>query len=372
MSKIPLAKDYAEAVGVWCDKIENRSLLFDKFVFPKTWGDTNADTVRSDNAHRYTLMRITTNGREALQNEAADLRRKANKPDVVPDRATRLRADAEWCDSLANPNIGALDKLRAAHTARFLELLRATYTDANLRVVTARLEGRLAINLAEGLIQNGGINLDRIFGLPLINGSSIKGVARSAALEELKNATAGAGTDEKLATFVRVFGVAESDWKGDLAQFADIGEVNKKWFGNKRLALPLDQKGATVFLQATPANAAQIVVDITNVHTPDYYQYEGILEKIKKERDQREKQKLERKAEEALKLHEHPQPNYFPAVERGAEFAFPILLNGMSQDTTLLAAAEGWLKIALEQRGLGAKTAAGYGWFSDISAEIAE
>jgi CRISPR-associated protein Cmr6 len=350
MSQIPITRDYAAAaVGDWCEQVENRSLLLNKFAFPKNWGDDN----KENSASFWSLMRVAANGSALLTQKAADLERRANGRNIeTQDKADRLCREARHCRNLADTATrtaatgAALDKLRAAHTARFLELLRVTCTGANLRVITARLEGRLAINLAEGLIQNGGINLDRIFGLPLINGSSIKGVARTAALEELKNATAGAdqnGTDEKLKTFVRVFGAGESDWKGDLARFADIGEVNKKWFGNKRLALPLDQKGAVVFLQATPANAAQIVVDITNVHTPDYYRT-GNARDLANER---------------------PIPNYFPAVERGAEFAFPILLNGMSNDTALLEAAHGYLKKALEQNGLGAKTAAGYGWFTE-------
>jgi CRISPR type III-B/RAMP module RAMP protein Cmr6 len=56
-------------------------------------------------------------------------------------------------------------------------------------VTIAQLEGRLAINLADSLIQNAGICLDRLFGLPFIPGSAIKGICRHAALEELKTAS---------------------------------------------------------------------------------------------------------------------------------------------------------------------------------------
>jgi CRISPR type III-B/RAMP module RAMP protein Cmr6 len=350
MSQIPITRDYAAAVGDWCEQVENRSLLLNKFAFPKNWGDDN----KENSASFWSLMRVAANGSALLTQKAADLERRANGRNIeTQDKADRLRREAQHCRNLAGTAAtgAALDKLRAAHTARFLELLRATYTGANLRVITARLEGRLAINLAEGLIQNGGINLDRIFGLPLINGSSIKGVARTAALEELKNATAGAdqnGTDEKLKTFVRVFGAGESDWKGDLARFADIDR--DRVFGHQRLKLPLAQKGAVVFLQATPVNAAQIVVDITNVHTPDYYRT-GNARDLANER---------------------PQPHSVPAVERDAEFAFPILLNAMSNDTALLEAAHGYLKKALEQNGLGAKTAAGYGWFTECERNYLE
>lgn len=364
MSQIPITREYAEAVGEWCQQVESRSLLHEKLAFPKQWGGDN----KENQASNWSLMRIASNGATLLKQKAAELERKANGRNIeTEEKQQRLRKDAEQCRKLAGRRLeSGLDALRPKHSARFLELLHTSYSNENLRIVEARLEGRLAINLAEGVIQNAGINLDRIFGLPLINGSSVKGVARSVALAELKNNK----DDGTLDTFVRVFGVAESDWKGDLAEFADIDRDSV--FGNARLALPIDLKGAVTFLQSTPTNDARIVVDITNVHYPNYYRYEGIRDQINQEADPQKKRKLQQEADEALMQKEHPNPNYFPAVERGAEFAFPLLLNGMRQDQELLKAAERWLIIGLTQQGIGAKTAAGYGWFSDISAEVAE
>lgn len=342
MSQIPITKEYAEAVGLWCERVENRSLLHEKFAFPKEWGGDN----KVNQAANWSLMRIASNGATLLKQKAAELERKANGRNIeTEEKQQRLRKDAEQCRKLAGRRLeSGLDALRPKHSARFLELLHTSYSNENLRIVEARLEGRLAINLAEGVIQNAGINLDRIFGLPLINGSSVKGVARSVALAELKTLE-GKERDATLITFVRVFGAGESDWKGDLAKFAQMDK--KQSLGNTRLKLPLDLKGAVTFLQAAPTNDAKIVVDITNVHTPYYYRT-GRQEDLR---------------------NEHPTPNYFPAVERGAEFAFPILLNGMSQDQELLKAAERWLVAALEKQGVGAKTAAGYGWFKDLAPE---
>ena len=358
MSQIPITKEYAEAVGLWCERVENRSLLHEKFAFPKEWGGDN----KVNQASIWSLMRIAANGSILLTQLAAKLANPGRN--VQPDIAEGMRAGAKVCKALSATKTGSsLEILRPKHSARFLELLRASYSTENLRIVEARLEGRLAINLAEGVIQNAGINLDRVFGLPLINGSSVKGVARSVALAELKEKN----DDATLITFVRVFGAGESDWKGDLAKFAQMDK--KQSLGNTRLKLPLDLKGAVTFLQATPTNDAKIVVDITNVHTPDYYGYERLLEKIREENDPKKKQRLQERAADSLKQNEHPNPNYFPAVERGAEFAFPILLNGMSQDQELLKAAERWLVAALENQGVGAKTAAGYGWFKDLAPE---
>ena len=308
MSQIPITQDYAKAVGNWCEKVENRSLLLDKFALPKNWGEA----VKENSASSWSLMRIASNGSALLRSVAADCQRRSRGHNVTSENADALRASARVVTALSHTQVGGLDALRKEHTARFLELLRAAYPAERLVIVSARLEGRLAINLAEGVIQNAGISLDRIFGLPLIPGSAVKGIARHAAWLEVQE------TPEKQALLNRVFGADDSS-----------------------------NQGAVSFLQATPTNATEIVVDITNVHYPNYYQ-----------------------GKEPVAKTERPQPNTFPVVERGAEFAFPIVLNGLDLDPALLEAAKRWLLAALTENGLGAKTAAGYGWFSDMDAEL--
>lgn len=363
MSQIPITKEYAEAVGSWCEKVENRSLLHEKFAFPKKWGDST----KEDQASNWSLMRIASNGSTLLHNAQKDLERKANNP----EKAENMKSAAKVCAALSATNVGSkLDSLRPQHSVRFIELLRANYTEKRLRIVEGRLEGRLAINLAEGVIQNAGINLDRIFGLPLIPGSAIKGVTRSVALQEL-NKKKDTGTFE---LFARVFGLGKSEFEqnGELAAFTGLLEQTNLPKDEKKNKVCRDLKGSITFIQSTPSSNAQIVVDITNVHTPDYYQHEGLLAKADKEKNQSKKLELQEKAESVLKQKENPRPNYFPAVERGAEFAFPLLLNSMNNDTELLDVAERWLKTALEQHGIGAKIAAGYGWFSVFDAKNAE
>ncbi len=325
MSQIPVTREYAAAVGEWCEQVENRSLLHDKFALPKNWGDA----VKENSASNWSIMRIATDGAVLLKKKADELAHPGRN--VYSEKADSMRAASRVCQALAHTKTGSgLEPLRPKHTARFLELLKGTYPGNRFRIIKGRLEGRLAINLAEGLIQNAGMALDRIFGLPLIPGSAVKGVTRNAALAEVK---ANPGL---LETFVRVFGTSENDYKkGDLSGFTAPS------------GLPQDVKGAVTFVQATPTNDARIVVDITTVHFPDYY----------------------RSGVEADQGNESPRPNPFPAVERGAEFAFPILLNSMSDDPALLEAAERWLGKAMQQNGFGAKTAAGYGWFSDLSEE---
>lgn len=326
MSQIPVTREYAAAVGEWCEQVENRSLLHDKFALPKIWGDA----VKENSASNWSIMRIATDGVVLLKKKADELGNPG--PRTHAEKAEAMRTAARVCRALAHTKTGSgLEPLRPKHTARFLDLLRDTYPGNRLRIIKGRLEGRLAINLAEGVIQNAGMALDRIFGLPYIPGSAVKGVTRNAALAEVKE---NPGLFE---AFVRVFGTSGSDYKerGELSGFtAPAG-------------LPQDIKGAVTFVQATPTNDTRIVVDITTVHFPDYY----------------------RSGVEAEQRNESPKPNPFPSVERGAEFAFPLLLNGMSEDPDLLEIAGRWLSVAMQQHGFGAKTAAGYGWFSDLSEE---
>ena len=58
----------------------------------------------------------------------------------------------------------------------------------------------------------------------------------------------------------------------------------------------------------------------------------------------------------------NPVPVFFPAVETGATFRFTIAPTARTKDGDLDFAVK-YLKLALEENGVGAKTAAGYGWF---------
>ena len=335
MARIPIASDVAELIGSAAEKVENRSLLLDKFAFHKRWPvetDQRGREVKWDEASRWSFMRIAEGASQLLSKDAAAKRYRAGGQNVEPDNRQRLLAEAQLADSLANVSWDSKDlsTLRARHTRRFLGLFREAFAERSA-VTIAQLEGRLAINLADSLIQNAGISLDRLFGMPFIPGSAVKGVCRHAAFEELKSASAE-GQQPLFDLFRAVFGTADNDFKnGELRRFQRLLSGRAE-----------NQKGAIAFLPAYPVNEARVVVDLTNVHYPDYYR-SGRTEDLSKER---------------------PQPNPFPAVEVGAQFAFCLVLNGVNSDPSLLASATRWLETALTVGGLGAKTASGYGWFS--------
>jgi CRISPR-associated protein Cmr6 len=334
---IPIAGDVAELIGPAAERVENRSLLLDKFVFHKSWPVVEAadrrgrSVVKWDEASRWSFIRIADGASAILTKEAAEKRRRARGRDTEAENRVRYEAEAEIAETLSNVRWDnrELAALRAAHTRRFLGMCLGRGEAS--AVVIGQLEGRLAINLADSLIQNAGISLDRLFGMPYIPGSAVKGVTRHAALAELKASTQDRKA-EILRDFCHIFGTSEVDFKsGDLRDYASLGHT-----------VGTDTKGAVSFLPAYPVNEAKVVVDLTNVHYPEYYRT-GQTEDLSKE---------------------SPRPNPFPTVDIGAQFAFCLVLNGMKDEPALITSARRWLESAITERGLGAKTASGYGWFS--------
>ena len=248
----------------------------------------------------------------------------------------------------------------------------------------ARLQSRLMVNMAGGVMENAGLSLDR-YGLPHIPGSAVKGCARRAALAALREwcetETKPAG-DENLFTplcagfaspadllkfLCLVFGWVEQDWstekntngtwKSDFAWACHgIGETWKATAetlcghfhaGIKTGVAPWESlpnsAGSIAFLHASPNRDPGLVLDVLTPHHKDYY--EGKLQTATDTED--------------------PVPVFFPAVREQGEkdyFTFP-LIPLPSADSTLLEFAKLALRTGLETFGLGAKTNAGYGWF---------
>ncbi len=338
MVRIPISGDLMDAIGPFAERVENRSLLLDKFPFHKLWG---LGDLKANDAHRWTLLRISDGGSALLSREAEAKRSESQRlVERNPEKSQRLGAEAAIANSLSATRLGSteLTALRSAHTRRLIGLFRSAFPGRSVAAI-AELEGRLAINLADSLIQNAGISLDRLFGMPFIPGSAVKGVCRHAALEELKSDD-DSNRKGLFEDFREVFGTSDNDFGGgDLQSYRDLLGGRSENF-----------RGRISFLPTYPVNEAKVVVDLTNVHCPLYYGGDrkrgipaGQLGPLEEE---------------------NPKPNPFPAVERGAQFAFLLVLNRTDADVRLIEPAKRWLESALTVRGIGAKTAAGYGWFS--------
>ncbi len=357
---IPQAKSVAALVGEWADGVENRGLLHERFALPKAWGQPEAHKL--DNAGRWSLLRIVSRGSTLLMNDAAKLRDDASrrrrrakdepsagKRGEMVERAEETERQAKIAENMAKTAkrfeapLKESDPLLQAATRNSVAFMGDVGKSFEGQVVTfeATLGSRMMVNLAGGVVENAGIALDRCFGLPLIPGSALKGISRVQALWEIYEAKG----EEKLRLLriaMLLLGYGAHDLRGDFG-----------WAGGAQHAAEiaeevgaLDFKGCACFLPAYPTTIPTLVVDMVNPHYPDYYAARR------------------QHAED----NESPIPNYFPAVEAGSAFGFAVLLNRVPPvaklaATDLLKQAKEWLERAVTRKGVGAKTAAGYGWF---------
>lgn len=201
----------------------------------------------------------------------------------------------------------------------------------------AKLGGRLIVNQAGGILENAGLCLHRHFNAPYIPGSAVKGCARHAAWQAWNDTDEGEQKVAAAKEVAEIFGFPTGD-KNGLDKYLE----EKCGYGKA-------QAGKVAFLAAVPETTAPLVADVVTCHHPDYYAG---------------------RFPEALDC-ESPIPNVFPAVREGSRFVFTVAPYGADAD--LLSRARHWLVVAMTENGMGAKTAAGYGWFVyDESAELAK
>ncbi len=326
---------------------------------------------------------------------------------LAHDTAAALGADAQHSDSrslflsrYATP--GAKDtKDSTPRKAWFNALIqrkaqtldRESWLPAAASVLHARLESRLMVGMANGVMENAGLTLDR-FGLPVIPGSAVKGCARRMALQALHDWIAVGSTRplpedlgapccagfqfpaEMLSVIALTFGWVEQDWevdekgnsRSDLAwacgpMFANI------WKGAAEIlaahfykqvppqnaeapwrSLP-NFAGAVAFLSASPNRDPGLVLDVVTCHHGDYYG---------EKKDERGDLKMP-----VARDTEEPVPVFFPAVQEQSgndHFTF-VLLPLRRADDKLIAFARQCIATGLGTFGLGAKSNAGYGGF---------
>ncbi|NLF94911.1 MAG: type III-B CRISPR module RAMP protein Cmr6 [Oligosphaeraceae bacterium] len=194
--------------------------------------------------------------------------------------------------------------------------------------LAATLGGNLVVNHSSGVLENTGLCLHRHFGYPIIPGSAVKGCAAHAAYREWEESPSA----ELAADIVAVFGFPLGDEKIS----AQITQVLPE--------PPREQSGRVSFLTAEPLlcpeNGPLLVSDISTCHHPRYYQG---------------------KSAQAFD-NEEPIPLPFPTVKAGLPFIFTIVPLTRA-NRKVCAAAQRWLLQAMTLWGMGAKTAAGYGWF---------
>jgi CRISPR type III-B/RAMP module RAMP protein Cmr6 len=226
--------------------------------------------------------------------------------------------------------------------------------------IHARLQSRLMVNMASGVFENGNLALDRISGVPYIPGSAVKGCARRFAIHALTEAPA----TEKLThlqDIAAVFGWGDQDWKSGRNRNGEFYSDFEPSCGTEWEACrahfkdrPAQNTGQIAFLPAFPYEGDPgIALDVVTCHHSKYYS-DSLPSAIATDT-------------------EEPNPIIFPAVSAAKN---PLFLFGIhplrTTDASLLEKAAYWLSQGLELFGLGAKTNAGYGWFSCLTPQEVE
>jgi CRISPR-associated protein Cmr6 len=197
------------------------------------------------------------------------------------------------------PDFTSQQELIAAWRGRW----DALALDMGAVTFTARPEWRVIVGLGTNAVLGGGMTLHPVFGVPLIPSSALKGVCRSYARWVL---------DKPQEELDVLFGKAEDE--GGL-------------------------RGDLLFLEGIPAAVPVLERDVINPIYGEYYRNE--------------------RTPPASYL--QPQPIFFLAV--GARSSYRFGVASLAGDQQAAEQAAGWLRETLALVGVGAKTAAGYGYW---------
>ena len=327
---IPLAKDTRESIGAFAERVENRSLLFHKMVISKT---ALHDVDRFDDAQRFNVLRATHEGDKVLQEEAASARSQANRGGRNAEASAYKAKVASALATIRTDN-SALANSRIRSNTRFLLDLERSFSGRAVTFI-ATLGGRLLINMAGGVMENSGLSLDRITGLPCIPGTAVKGITRNCALWEIRREQDPAKQTLLLRSALAIFGFSPNDFSRS-GDFLWAANDNRQQLDSAHQGFNADTyKGICSFVTAHPSSTDNLRI-VAEVLTPHF--------------------------------NNRLLPIFFPAVEAGSEFGFAIIGQRTPHlpDLTLirlLNQAKRWLQQALTDNGIGAKTGAGYGWF---------
>jgi len=163
---------------------------------------------------------------------------------------------------------------------------------------------RMNVGLGGESVYETGMTLHHIYGFPYIPATAIKGIAHHYA------------TENKHKDIDAIFGVDEKEASDKQAK-----------------------RGKIIFFDAFPTGEITLSPDIMNNHYPDYY-------------DGGKKPPADWQS---------PRPIFFLTVKK-TSFKFVLGMKPKDYDKDLLDKAIELLKNALEQKGIGAKTAVGYGY----------
>lgn len=258
-------------------------------------------------------------------------------------------------------------------TQRNLKSAKALLGD-NCKEFKMSTNGRLITGLGGASVYETDITLHHVYGFPYLPASGIKGVVRSWIIQNvfgnpenikeegdkkspLINAEFRALTESK--AFCRIFGCPAQAKKIELdnngkrikdkkgRDKTETFEVALRRKDNKEKGQ--ENQGKILFFDAFPTAAPNVVPEVMNPHYGPYYTGDGKTPPAD---------------------YHNPIPIFFLTVDKKTEFQF-ILGSKDSEWLNWEIGKKGdekniiwWLKHALENHGIGAKTAVGYGYMS--------
>jgi len=195
-----------------------------------------------------------------------------------------------------------------------------------------RPEWRFVTGLGGHSVYETGITLHHVYGIPYIPASSVKGVLRAWIIQSHSDFNNNEGLAINNEEFCEVFGCP--------AELSIEGKKYKSAYSEAR-------KGNITFFDAMPMHKPTIEVDVMNPHYPKYYT-----------------------GTEAPTDTQSPIPIFFLTVAKTTfQFLMATEKEGWNLNTKLFfgKTLDKWLIEALEEHGIGAKTAVGYGYFKTLS-----
>ncbi|WP_456321299.1 type III-B CRISPR module RAMP protein Cmr6 [Palaeococcus sp. (in: euryarchaeotes)] len=242
--------------------------------------------------------------------------------------------------------------------ANFFNLYREMWKSIDNSIeFSLKTKTRLVVGLGDEGVYETSIRLHRNYGVPYIPGSTIKGVTKHHLIFLLTSAVFSDGDFFKLAGKVQeALENGNLDWFGkqrtskgnhneeEIKKLRDIfGTDNPKEIAEKGIEIfgTTEKEGEIIFFDALPVPDSlrdkMLEVDIMNPHYPNYYQ-----------------------GNEPPGDWQTPNPIFFLTVPAGVKFQFCIAPR-RKERVKLLGRTKKLLISALQEHGVGAKTAIGYG-----------
>ncbi len=291
---------------------------------------------------------------------------KDRKGEYLRDIANKYRVDKDILSAYASRWEAAV-KANHAHIT----------TNHELYVKPLKTASRLVVGLGTESTLETSITLHRLHGFPYIPASALKGLCHAVCLLALAKTLGIPPTPmeralqalrsrppQSLDPGIHTLAVFTQDVRtSQLKAYAELSttytlptfeelEQHQDIQRFRRIFGTVERAGDVVFFDGIPTgNQSLIEADVLSPHFGEYYMHNGDPTQRPAPSDD-----------------QSPVPTIFLVVPEGRTFHFAVgVRRNMSNDADAVACtelAQAWLWLALQEFGIGAKTAAGYGYFT--------